>query len=363
MFPSVSVIIPTYNRAQFISQTIDSVLAQTFTDYEIIVVDDGSTDETAQILAGYGNQLRLFSQANSGPSAARNLGLQVAQGEFVGFLDADDLWYPEMLATTVSHLCTNPQIDLICGAWDVIDETGQMIRPANTPSSVQSSVQADFLRTIATGNRFLPLAMLFRRKCFACCGVFDTTLKGVEDWDLWLRLAVHGHKIDLVDIPLARYRRHKISLTHSWQRIEQDSYRILEKLFSNEQLASRLADLKEHAYITLWLTLAASCQERGLNVEISRFIQMAEELYPKAPRNPELSIRHFNRLLSLPDTGHFIQMIAKSESEALLRYYWHKGQQLAQQGHFGLILSPLEWRNIRAFGLGVKDALIRRFSG
>jgi hypothetical protein len=224
-------------------------------------------------------------------------------------------------------------------------------------------VQADFLRTIATGNRFLPLAMLLRRKCFACCGVFDTTLQGVEDWDLWLRLAAHGHRIDLIDIPIARYRRHNIGLTHNWQRIKQDSHRILEKLFSDEHVTPRLADLKEHAYIELWLTLAASCQDTGLDIEASRFIQMAEVLYSKASKNPELSIYHFNRLLTLPGTGRFMQMIIQTEPQSLLRHYGHKGRQLLQRRHYGLILSPFSWRNIHALGLGFKDALVKRFNG
>lgn len=357
MSPTVSVIIPAYNQAQFVSQAIESVLAQTFTDYEIIVVNDGSTDNTAQVLAGYGDCLQVITQANAGLSAARNSGLKAAQGEFIAFLDADDLWYPHMLATTVAHLQQNPEIDLVCGAWDLIDESGQMFRPANKPSNLRARVRADLLRALATGNLFLVHALLIRKKCFACCGDFDTTLKAVEDWDLWTRMAIHGHKVDMIDAPVARYRRHRANMSLDVQRMEQASRQVLVKLFANEQLTDRLAGLQDHAYIQMRLVLALYCHEGGADADSRRFVQQAQELYQKAPKNKEVDQLHLSSLLLLPDTDEFKRMIVASSPETIVRYYCRRGYQLFRDGNYKLMVERLKPSNILIFLLGFKDAL------
>ncbi|NJN95341.1 MAG: glycosyltransferase [Anaerolineales bacterium] len=360
MSPTVSVIIPVYNQAHFVGQAIDSILAQTFTDYEIIVVNDGSTDHTTQVLAGYGDRLHIITQANAGLSAARNSGLQVARGEMIGLLDADDLWYPEMLAATVTFLKENPHIDLVYGAWDTIDETGRVIKPLNKPSNLRTKVQADFLRSIATGNLFLVHTLLIRRKCFDCCGVFDPNLRAVEDWDLWVRMAAHGHTVDVIDTPIAHYRRHSGNMTYDPQRMEQASRRLLTRLFSNDLLAQRVADLEEHAYIDTWLTIAGFCHAAGMETETRRYVQLAKELFVKAPHNPELNIRHYDRLLKLPEAEDFMKIIVGSTPEILLKYFWRKGQQVLWRGDFRLILARLKWRNLVALGTGLKEAFIKR---
>jgi glycosyltransferase involved in cell wall biosynthesis len=360
MPPTVSVIIPVYNQMQFVSQAIESVLAQTFIDYEIIVINDGSTDNTAEVLANYEKHIRLITQTNAGLSAARNSGLTIARGEMIGFLDADDLWYPGMLSTMVAHLRRNPHIDLVCGAWDVIDEKGRIIKPLNKPSNFKAKVQADFLRAVATGNLFLVHALLIRHKCFECCGAFDPDLRAVEDWDMWIRLAAHGHKADLIDVPVARYRRHKGNMTYEPHRMEQASRQLLTRLFLNPQLAPRIADLQDHAYIDSWLTIADFCHTAGLEAETRRYVKMAYELYLKAPKNTERSLHHFNRLLGLPETEAFMQLIVAATPKVLIQYYLSKGRQVLRRGHYSLILSRLKWSNLRALGLGLKDALAKR---
>lgn len=357
MSPTVSVIIPAYNQAQFINQAIESVLAQTFTDYEIIVVNDGSTDNTAQVLAAYGDHLQVITQANAGLSAARNSGLKVARGEFIAFLDSDDLWYSRMLATTVAYLQQNPEVDLVCGAWDLIDESGQVIRPANKPSNFRARVRADLLRALATGNLFLVHALLIRKKCFACCGNFDTTLKAVEDWDLWTRMAIHGHKADVIDVPVARYRRHRANMTRDAQRMENASKQVLSKLFANKQLTGRLAGLQDRAYIQMWLILAIYCYEGGADADSRKFVQRAQELYLKASKNREVDQMHLSSLLVLPDTDEFKRMIVASSPETIIRYYCWRGYQLLRDGNYKLMLERLKPSNILIFLLGFKDAV------
>lgn len=361
MSPTVSVIIPTYNRARFISQTIDSVLAQTFSDYEIIVVDDASTDDTTQILAGYGGRIRVITlEINTGPSVTRNIALKESRGELVAFLDSDDLWYPNMLTTTVTHLKKNSDTDLVSGAWDVIDESGQPIRPANKPSNFQSAVRADFLRTIAVGNFLLPLSLLIRRKCLDCCGGFDPTLRAAVDWDLFVRLAIHNHKLDLIDVPVARYRSHRASITGDPKRMEQASRQLLEKLFSNEELAPRLTGLREYAYIKMYLAVAKYCHETGLQAERRNFVQMAEALYPKAPKNKELNLRLLSDLFLLPETEHFRRMVIASMPKQVLFYYWWRGKQLLRDKQFNVIYERLKLRNVLPLALGVRDAFLGR---
>jgi glycosyltransferase involved in cell wall biosynthesis len=337
MAPAVSVIIPAYNQAQFINQAIESVLAQTWSDYEIIVVNDGSTDATPQILAGYGEQLRVITQPNAGLSAARNSGLAVAQGEFIGLLDADDMWYPDVLATTVAHLTKNPSVDVVCGAWDLIDETGRTIRPPNDPSIFQARVRADFLRTIAVGNMVIPSALLLRRKIFDCCGNFDATLKGVEDWDLLIRLAAHGHALDLINAPVLHYRRHSGCLTRDPQRTEQASRQVLAKLYADE----RLADLRDHASIYAWLSIAGYCQEAGLEADVRRLVGMAQEIHHHAPHNPELNLRYLEKLFLISGTEQFMARIAASTPQCRSLYHWLMAQRLLQKAQTGLALRHL----------------------
>jgi hypothetical protein len=241
-----------------------------------------------------------------------------------------------MLATTVAYLQQHPEIDLVCGAWDSIDESGQMITPANKPSNFQARVRADFLRALATGNLFLVHALLIRKKCFACCGNFDTSLKAVEDWDLWTRMAVHGHKADVIDVPVARYRRHKANMTREPQRMEQASQQVITRIFSDAQLADRIADLKDHAYIFAWLTIAGHCYEAGGEADAQKYVRLAEELYHDAPPNPELSLLYLEKLFLLPGAEPFMQTIATTVPTTKPLYTWFTVRQKLQHKHYGI---------------------------
>jgi glycosyltransferase involved in cell wall biosynthesis len=359
MVPTVSVIMPAYNQRRYVGQAIDSVLSQTFADCEIIVINDGSTDETAQVLAGYGDRIRVVTQANSGPAAARNSGLLIAKGEMIAFLDGDDLWYPEMLASTVSHLQRNSDADLVSGAWDYIDSSGQTIEGATKPSRFQARIQADFLKEIALGNLFPVHALLVRRKCFDCCGLFDTSLEAMEDWDLWLRMAVHGHRADLIDIPVARYRRHSGCRSLEPKRSETGFHQVLAKLFSDERVATHLADLRTHAYVAEWLFLAEHCYRAGLNTELSRCISMAEELYQTAPFNEELSRRFFFMAARLPRTESFVKVVSASMPELLVYYYWISARQSSEAGRYRSALQGLVKLTVRSPGRLVRRTFLR----
>ncbi len=202
MTPKVSVIIPAYQDAAHIRAAVDSVLAQTYPDREVVVVDDGSTDDTLKVLAAYGDVIRVISQPNRGPSAARNLGIQQAQGEWVAFLDADDTWLPEKLARQMPLFQKGGGIGLVCSDTYFVDSQG--LRP-RTGFMDNPPCAGRVLKTIFTAS-FIPTStVVVRKACLDQVGGFDEGLWACEDLDLWLRIAAEW-EIDFVTEPLAYYR-------------------------------------------------------------------------------------------------------------------------------------------------------------
>jgi len=184
----VSVIIPTYNRATLLRRAINSVLAQTYRPIEIIVVDDGSTDDTSALLLAYGNQIRVFKQPNQGVSSARNLGLQQAHGEYIAFLDSDDLWGRDKVEEQVSTLRANLHAG-VCYTWYImVDATGRFLR-AFTPS-----YDGEIFKHLYFNNFLVTPHILARRICFkdgdSLKVQFDTKFTYGEDWKLWLQLSL-----------------------------------------------------------------------------------------------------------------------------------------------------------------------------
>ena len=202
--PKVSVIIPTYQHADFVGEAINSVLAQAYTDYEIILVDDGSTDGTKQIAAAYGNQIRYIYQDNRGLSAARNTGIQASKGQYVSFLDADDVWLPNKLKLEVEFLDTHPSVKLVYSNYSYF---GSRRGPKRTGFEGIPLSSGYGLKELFLNNPILPSAVLVRKSCFEKVGLFDESLVQCEDLDMWLRIAA-SFEIDYIDIPLAKYRLH-----------------------------------------------------------------------------------------------------------------------------------------------------------
>jgi glycosyltransferase involved in cell wall biosynthesis len=185
--PRVSVVMPAYNAAAFVRRAIDSVLAQTFTDLELLVVNDGSQDDTLSVLAGYRDRLRVLAQPNGGPAAARNRGLQAARGRYVAFLDADDGWEPTKLERQVGLLDTRPAIGFCSTATRVVDGAG---RPAGDwPCCDAALTLPEGLFTHAAAISGSTSGVLARRELLVELGGFDEALRGFEDPDLWIRLS------------------------------------------------------------------------------------------------------------------------------------------------------------------------------
>jgi glycosyltransferase involved in cell wall biosynthesis len=208
--PKVSVVMPTHDRAPYLGAAIDSVLAQTFTDLELIVVDDGSTDGTGAVLAAVADpRLRCLRQEHRGVSAAMNHGLRAARGAYVGRLDSDDLWCPEMLATLVAVLDSRPEIGVAYGRGQAMTAAG---RPLPHTNGLPPRFPGDDLRSLLYEDFTCNIATLARRSCFEHAGAYDESLPANEDWDMWLRIAARD-RFAFVDRVLARFRWHDGNMT------------------------------------------------------------------------------------------------------------------------------------------------------
>lgn len=227
--PRVSIIIPAYNYAHFLPQAIDSALRQSFSDYEVIVVDDGSTDDTPAVAARYAGRIRYHPQANRGLSGARNAGAQMSVGELLAFLDADDTWDKDKLARQVAVFDQNPQAGLVSHLMRLIDREGQVM-PGQKP---QQAPGQNLAAAIECGTA-PPSTFVVRKKVFEAIGGFDESLVAMEDLDFCLRL-LRQHALVHVPEVLGSYRIHGPSLSGRPEKIYPCYIRIYGKLFGDGQ--------------------------------------------------------------------------------------------------------------------------------
>lgn len=207
--PLLSVIIPTFNSAKYLSEALQSVFSQTFEDFEVIVVDDGSTDNTADIVKEYGNSLRYIRQKNQGPSAARNLGIRRAEGKYIAFLDADDWWNQNHLTELLECCELTPDAGLVYGGRKWVDEKGELMRDTPIPTICPEGwIFGDLFRR----NYIATPSVLVRRSVLTNVGGFNECLSNFEDYDLWLRISAR-YCIAFAKDVFFYQRRHKRNLT------------------------------------------------------------------------------------------------------------------------------------------------------
>lgn len=207
--PAVSIIIPTYNRVGMLAAALDSVSAQTFRDFEIVIVDDGSTDGTAEYVASRPEPIRYLWQPNQGAAEARNHGLRVIHSEFVAFLDSDDLWRPEFLARSVGLLRTDPSLALIYARFTSMSAEGRILNGHN-----KKPFAGDVTLQLFASTFIHTSAVVARSHVIRDAGGFDGRLSHNEDYDLWLRLSLR-HRFGLIAEPLCIRRCHAESLAHN----------------------------------------------------------------------------------------------------------------------------------------------------
>lgn len=243
----VSVVIPAYNSASFISETIDSICAQTFKDYEIIVVNDGSpdTEQLENVLASYGQKIVYLKQENRGPSAARNFGIKKAQGEFIAFLDSDDIWLPEFLEEQVNCFRARPDCDF---AYTDAYLFGDVPSDWKKFTDIMPSLaDVTFENLLALRCNVITSSVVVRKQKLLDIGSFDENHGNrSEDFDLWLRLAKSGVGFAYQDKPLLRYRFRKDSLSFDKTKLYDGALKALEKQEKAGGLSEKeLAAIKE----------------------------------------------------------------------------------------------------------------------
>jgi len=268
--PQVSVIIPTYNRGWIIHEAIDSVLAQDYTEFELIVVDDGSSDHTSDVLDSYRNVIKVLSQQNKGVSAARNRGIAKASGKFIAFLDSDDLWLPQKLSRQVEFFNTTPDA-LICQTEEVWIRNGLRANPKKRHKKPSGMIFEPSLALCLVS----PSAVMIRRSLLEIVGNFDETLPACEDYDLWLRISCR-FPVYRIDAPLIIKRGgHEDQLSASFGldrfRIKAIKKVIESGYLSKGQYAAAAKTLKEKCNI-----YAAGCRKRGREEEALYYTSLSE---------------------------------------------------------------------------------------
>ena len=265
MAPRVSVIIPTYNRADLVRQALASVKAQTYRDFEIVVVDDGGTDGTCEVLSAW-REIRVLRHAGRrGVSAARNTGIAAARGEWLAFLDSDDLWLPDKLARQIFLLEGQPEL-LICQTEETWVRRGVRV---NKPLSHRKMAGRIFLPSL-TRCMISPSAVILNRRLFADHGGFDPTLPAAEDYDLWLRLTWR-YEVGLVDEPLVIKRGgHPDQLSRQWG-LDRFRIRALAKLLEEPDLPEPYARAARRMLAVKCAIYAQGCDKRGKLTEAARY--------------------------------------------------------------------------------------------
>ncbi len=268
--PLVSVIIPTFNRQAMVTEAVASVLAQAYAPFEVIVVDDGSTDATIHALAPYHNHIRLITQTNRGVSAARNRGIAAAAGEYIALLDSDDLWLPGKLACQIRFFTENPDA-LICQTQEIWMRKGVRVNPRKYHRKPSGMIFEPSLALCLVS----PSAVMLRRNLFDRVGGFDETLPACEDYDLWLRISCRI-PIYLIDqYRIIKRGGHADQLSCNWGL---DRYRIqsLHQLLNAGGLSPA-----QHAAATTMLVkkcrmFAAGCRKHGHTQQAETYTAMAD---------------------------------------------------------------------------------------
>jgi glycosyltransferase involved in cell wall biosynthesis len=293
--PKVSVVIPTYNRQRLVQGTIDSVLRQTFRDVELIVIDDGSTDDTRRVLQDrYGARIRYIYQENQGESAARNHGIALACGEYVAFVDSDDLWHPQKLDHQVEVLDTNPGIGLSSTQAYWINYKG--LRLHKTPDGRGRQSDTVSWRELVLDNVIAGggSSALIRKECLERTGGFDQSIRFGEEWDLWIRIA-HDYRVQQIPVPLVYYRLNPFG-TRSWapraseaETMYREHLMIVRKAFEQPACTSaERAKLEAQAYSRLHLRYALVNYGHGAVDLGNHYWQMAIDVCPEYATDREL---------------------------------------------------------------------------
>jgi glycosyltransferase involved in cell wall biosynthesis len=268
--PLVSVVIPTYNRAYCLAEAVDSVLAQELRGFELIVVDDGSTDDTPRLLEGYGEAVRTLRRENHGVSAARNAGIAAARAELIAFLDSDDLWLPGKLRRQVEFFTSHPKA-LICQTEELWVKNGRRVNPGKRHRKRGGMIFEPSLDLCLVS----PSAVMARRELFERVGLFDESLPACEDYDLWLRVSCR-FPVHLIETPLIVKRGgHADQLSRAWG-LDQFRITAMVQLLNGDILNEVQRQAARRVLQQKCVVYAGGCRKRGRMAEAGHYEQLAQ---------------------------------------------------------------------------------------
>ncbi|NET38055.1 MAG: glycosyltransferase [Cyanothece sp. SIO1E1] len=284
----ISIILPVFNGEKTIQETIASVLDQTYSDFELIIINDGSNDSTLEVLANISDpRVKVFSYPNAGVAASRNRGLVQAGGEFIAFLDADDLWKPDKLEAQLKALEANPKAGVAYSWSDFIDESNRFLHPGRR-LCLEGDVYADILALNFLEHGSNPLV---RREAFEQVGSFEESLPPSDDWDMWIRLAAE-YEFALVQSSQILYRVSANSQSSNAAKLEVTSLRTIERAFS--QAPESLQPLKKRSlsenykYLTFKWLEGYPTRQKGLAA--CRCFWISIKYQPMLLRQPRLML-------------------------------------------------------------------------
>jgi len=258
--PKISVVIPVHNGEKTIQETINSILDQTFTDFELIIINDGSSDRTVEIIGNNpDSRIKLYSYPNKGLSASRNRGIQRSQGDYISFIDADDLWTKDKLASQYHALQATPTAAIAYSGTSRMDEHSKILYNIGL-ANLRGKVYSYLLLRDIVGSGSNPLIQRQAMLDLLATGGFDESLKAAEDWDFWIKLSA---KYEFIDVPLHQilYRRSPQSMSSQLTRQEQETLKVINNAFT--QAPANLQYLKKPSLINVYICLTYKCVEES----------------------------------------------------------------------------------------------------
>lgn len=272
----VSIVIPVYNDERYIQESVESALNQDYENLEVIVVDDGSTDATPEILKEFGERIRYIRQENQGTAAALNNGIRHAKGSLIAWLSSDDLFLPGKIKHQVRKFQEEPFLALVYTDWIMIDSQGRELKVVRSPCPPPESFAIEMLR----GNFINGSSVLIRRDCFEKVGYFDEALLTDSDGDMWFRLLENGCRFGHVPTPLTKYRWHSGNLSHRYKLHQTCKDQVRSRAlqaFSAQELFGDLLEKKrigvDLAYERLAFTLARQFLFRAASAAMKTSMQ------------------------------------------------------------------------------------------